>query len=327
MTKTNAAGVYRKLFLNAAKVCFTFGILYYLYQKGLLDFSRVRALLSDYPVVLTVFSVVVLTAFGGVFRWWMLLLGQGLKVSIWEALRLTMIGTFFNTAIPGAVSGDLIKGYYVVRQQSDGRGRIKALTTLLLDRLLGLSALICISFFAMISNLQAMLGSAALRPLCGFIALLWLGVMTFYLFVLVEWSFTARILKLLKKLPAGEYVSRLFEAVKSYENCRHYIIKGFFLSITVHCAIIGVFILLAKSLGGFEMIPIDKFFFLTPLGLLVTAIPVAPAGLGTGHAAFLGLFQLVGSRAGADLFTAFVAFQILMSLIGGVFYLRYRQNM
>ncbi|MBI2604524.1 MAG: flippase-like domain-containing protein [Deltaproteobacteria bacterium] len=318
------AGHPLRVALNAGKFAVTFGILYYLYANGMLDFSRVQGVLTNAPVVTAVFAIFIVCALAGVLRWQLLLHGQGLPLHFRAAVQLTMIGIFFNTAIPGAVSGDLIKGYYVVRRQPEGRGRVRAFTTLLLDRLLGLSALVFVSFFAMVFNLRSMLANPSLRHLCGLISLLWVGVAVFYAFVLLKSPVARKLQKLLPRLPFGEIFVKFFNAVKAYESCRHLMVRGFFISVAIHLAIISSFILLAKALGGFETVPLAKFFFLVPFGLLVTAIPIAPAGLGTGHAAFLGLFHLVGSRAGADLFTAYVSFQILMSLIGGIFYMYYR---
>jgi uncharacterized membrane protein YbhN (UPF0104 family) len=61
-----------------------------------------------------------------------------------------------------------------------------------------------------------------------------------------------------------------------------------------------------------------------PLGFLVTTIPVAPAGVGTGHAAFLFLLQTVGSQRGADIFTLFALAQFFTGGIGGLVYLRFK---
>ena len=320
-------GLAKKLIMNAIKAGVTLGILIYLYKRGLLDFTRVRVVLTNPFVFFVSFFVLSSTCVAATVRWWLLLVGQRLTVRKFETFELSMIGVFFNTAIPGAVSGDLVKGYYVVRQQHDGRGRIKAFTTLLLDRLLGLSALICVSFAAMVLNIGEVMTNPALRPLAGLITLLWLGVVAFYAFVLIEWSFSKKLITLLGKLPAGDYLVKLFEAVKTYESCRHYVYKGLAISVAIHCSIIGVIVLLANSLGGFEGVPLSKFFFLVPFGMLVTAIPIAPAGLGTGHVAFLELFKLAGAQGGADLFTAYITFQILISLIGGLFYVRYRGHL
>jgi glycosyltransferase 2 family protein len=55
-----------------------------------------------------------------------------------------------------------------------------------------------------------------------------------------------------------------------------------------------------------------------PLALLMTALPLAPGGIGTGHAAFYFFFLELGSEAGADLFTMFLAAQLLIALVGGL---------
>jgi uncharacterized protein (TIRG00374 family) len=315
---------------NALKNAFKFGlmagIIYYLYAKGLLDFTKVRAVLAD-PVVLAAgVSLILGTSTLCVVRWRMLLAGQGIAISFSEAFRLTFIGMFFNTALPGAVSGDVVKGYYIVRKQPDGKGKSKAFATLFLDRILGVSGLVIVAFSVMAAHYASMADIERLRPLIAFITLTFTGLVVFYGFMLKKWRFTNRINETLKRLPLGSYLSKIFEAFKCYEDSPGIILGGLLLSVTVHTCIILFIRMLAGNLGGFEMVPPAAFFLLTPLGLLVTAVPVAPAGLGTGHAAFFALFQLVGSTGGADLFTVFVAFQLFINLSGGAFYLRYKHT-
>jgi hypothetical protein len=178
----------------------------------------------------------------------------------------------------------------------------------------------------MAANYASMNELPRLRPLIGFITLTFAGLVAFYGFMLKKWRFTDHINDLLKRLPLGGYLSKIFEAFKCYEDSPGIIIGGLLISVLVHTTIVIFIRMIAGDLGSFAMVPPAAFFLLTPLGLLVTAVPVAPAGLGTGHAAFFALFQLVGSTGGADLFTVFVAFQLLINLSGGVFYLRYKHN-
>jgi hypothetical protein len=67
--------------------------------------------------------------------------------------------------------------------------------------------------------------------------------------------------------------------------------------------------------------PVMSYFLLVPLGLLVTAIPVSPAGLGVGQVAFLALFHLVGASQGANLFTLYMASYVVINLTGALLYL------
>ena len=84
--------------------------------------------------------------------------------------------------------------------------------------------------------------------------------------------------------------------------------------------LVFVFLCFFKAFG--ETIHALQVFICFPLGLLVTAVPVAPAGVGTGHAAFSYLFQLFGSLRGADIFSLYVLNQFLIGAVGGMVYLK-----
>ena len=51
-----------------------------------------------------------------------------------------------------------------------------------------------------------------------------------------------------------------------------------------------------------------------------------PGGVGTGHAAFGILFQVIGSARGADAFSFYVLSQLLIGAVGGVIYLRFKSR-
>jgi uncharacterized membrane protein YbhN (UPF0104 family) len=53
-----------------------------------------------------------------------------------------------------------------------------------------------------------------------------------------------------------------------------------------------------------------------PFGILVTALPLAPGGLGVGHAAFDRLFSMVGLPGGANVFNVYVLTQLVLNLLG-----------
>lgn len=71
-------------------------------------------------------------------------------------------------------------------------------------------------------------------------------------------------------------------------------------------------------------VPLSVYLMVVPLGLLVTAIPVTPAGLGVGQVAFLSLFHIAGASQGANLYTLYVASYVLINLSGALLYLSSR---
>jgi uncharacterized membrane protein YbhN (UPF0104 family) len=76
------------------------------------------------------------------------------------------------------------------------------------------------------------------------------------------------------------------------------------------------FLLFGSALG--LEIPLISYLALVPLGLMVTAVPIAPAGLGVGQVAFLGLFRMAGTAQGANLFTLYMASSALINLSGAL---------
>src|SRR5690606_37539382 len=78
---------------------------------------------------------------------WLLLKSQGI-IRTWKfVFSLTLIGNFFNFALPGGVGGDLVKGYYLIRDHQ--RDRMKSAASILLDRVLGFYVLFLLAFVAL----------------------------------------------------------------------------------------------------------------------------------------------------------------------------------
>src|SRR5207253_1649802 len=72
-------------------------------------------------------------------RWYFLVRAQDLPFTLPSALRLGLIGFYFNAFLPGAVGGDIIKAAFIAREQSR---RTVAITTVIMDRLIGLCGLV-----------------------------------------------------------------------------------------------------------------------------------------------------------------------------------------
>lgn len=76
------------------------------------------------------------------WRWQGLLAVHGLHFTLWEMLRLTLAGCFFNILLPGAVSGDIFKIAFAT-QRYPGR-KTELVMGVLMDRAVG----VCGMFFA-----------------------------------------------------------------------------------------------------------------------------------------------------------------------------------
>ena len=298
-------------------------ILVYLVQSGRLNFEKLM-LFKDAPEILAMMiGVLVLVVVPmATFRWWLLLRAIGVQVKPKQIFILTWIGNFFNTTLPGAVTGDVVKGYYVIKAQQE-EGRTRAFMTLLIDRFVGLFGLIVMAFLALVLNLELILSQERLHSLAWMITVLFGGTVVFYTIALFPFKEDRDpFIRLFQRLPAKKISLKVYSAFKSYQHQKTTLLLTLLLAIGIHTLIALLFFQVA-NLMGIEEMELATQFFLMPIGLITVAIPLAPGGIGIGHAAFESLYQLAGFSGGADIFNLFIIVQLGVFLLGGIPYFLY----
>lgn len=317
----------RKKIVNGLKVGFKFGlsfaILFYMIKTGRLDLAVVGRVFSDLSVLGSCIFLVFTATLVSLYRWSLLLRGQGLIYPFTDVIRYGMIGAFFNTTMPGAVSGDLIKAWYVI---SDSKGKkTPVFASILLDRVMGVFGLVLVSASSLAFAESTIWDRPQIAQLSIIVILLALAVLAFLLLTFFAeggpLGMIRRRIDLFEKYSIGRVFLQAFDSWLLYGKSPWLLVKATSLSMITHCFVVVVSILAAKALGDNSM-SLSQFLLLAPLGLLATAIPIAPAGLGVGHAAFGALFGLAGSKSGAEIFTLLVTIQIFINLFGVFFYLR-----
>lgn len=317
------AGIKDKLKL-AAKFGFAIAVIWYMIAKGKLDLGVVKQGFSHVDFMVASFSLVLVAVCLSLFRWKLLLLGQGIDLPMPQVFRYGMIGAFFNTTMPGAVSGDLIKAWYLI-QDRKGQKKTPVLTSILLDRVIGVFGLILVSASPLVISGRAVWDTPQLRTIALPVLGLAIGVLCFFGYIMLSvWgplAYLRRKMDRLGKSRVGEVFLQAYDAWLSYRERPWILVASILISIVNHLCMVTIIILAARAIGE-DTLSAFQYFLLVPIGLLTTAIPVAPAGLGVGHAAFEALFNLVGSSHGPELFTMLVTVQILINLSGILFYLR-----
>lgn len=312
---------------NTVKITFVLGLLYYLAQRGFLSLDATKNAFTrmDHiiPAVLSMLVTNVLT----IWRWQLLLKAQGIYLALSRTIQLTLIGNFFNIALPGAVSGDVVKAIYVAKE-APGK-RANALSSILFDRVAGVSALVLVSVGALLLSLNEPWAGDQLKTLPSMILFFGFGVVVFfgYLFVVKEDRDPLLILfkKLEEKINAFGSIVRVYQGIRVYHTDKATVIKTLLISIAIHLFVVYAYVHFTHAIGE-EHLPSLALFVIAPLGLIVTAIPIMPAGVGHGHLAFSYLFLLLGSERGADIFNLFVLYQLTLGGIGGLVYLRFKSD-
>ena len=309
------------------KFTLVLALLFFLSQKGLLSLEKTGRAFLQWKVMLPAILTLFFTTFLSFARWKLLLSAQGIQITWSRLLQLSMIGAFFNIALPGAVSGDVVKAIYVGKEI--GGQRARAFGSILFDRVAGVGALVMVCAASFTLGIHEFSNSLILSGTRVFVVAAALGVVTFfgYIFVVKEMHdpFLRALRALEKRLPRLEAIRRVYEGLRHYHHHKKVVLQTLAISMIIHLLVGWVFSQFAIALGLTDL-SLRSIYIAAPLGLLVTAIPVAPGGMGTGNLAFAVLFNMLGTTHGADLYTMFALVNIFIGLSGGVSYLRFKEK-
>ncbi|MCA9244976.1 MAG: flippase-like domain-containing protein [Phycisphaerales bacterium] len=222
---------------------------------------------------------------------WMLAI-QDVRVTFWEAIKLSYAGNFFNFALPGTTGGDLVKAYYVTKYTHH---KTEAVTTIFLDRIIGLLGLMIVASVTVLIAFNRIDWDPQVRTsVAGVFGLVWIGLAVgcFFLFS-KRLRHMIRLPQIAAKLPAGEQLLRIGRATVAMRS--H---KGLVLLSLANTVILQLFVVisawvmaLALGMKGGA----DVYFICVPIGFLLSAVPFTPPqGFGVMEWAYVQFFTTGG---------------------------------
>lgn len=249
-------------------------------------------------------------------RWYLLVAALGIPFRLRDAFRLGFLGYLFNFVSLGGVGGDLFKAYFVAREQK-GR-RTEAVATVVLDRIVGLYALVLLT--ALVLCDPATHTAPSVRFLGYTVHLAVAASAIGLLFVFLPESVGRQIGPRLARLPViGLTMERVVAALQLYRHRKTTLAAILAVSLTVHGLIAGSTYLTAK--GIFDRCPsMREHLVITPLANIANGLPLSPGGLGTLELAMDSLYDHVpvdGSGAGKGFIVA-VGYRLEMMLVAAV---------
>ncbi len=321
--------VSKAILVNFIKLTIVAGLLWWMVDSGKLSLSQMTVFLNRPDLVFAGILVWLLGPVGlGSLRWWLLIRGANLHCSYFRALKLQLVGFFFNTAMPGAVGGDIVKAIYIVRDQDVPLGKTPALLSVLLDRIIGLIGLFFMGVVAACFSYERLLATPVTRSLLMGLAAVVGASALFLAVVFLPWRDgrdpVHSVLSL--RLPGFGLLKRIYQALRAYKYRPGIVFATIGISVVIQMIFLGFMGFIGKILYGDQGFDASLLAPIFPFGILVTAIPLAPGGLGVGHAAFEKLFSLVGLPGGANVFNVYVLSQLVMNLLGIIPYLSLKSH-
>ena len=317
-----------KLFQFILKLTITGLILAWLVKSDRLDLKSIQFIWTN-PRILTL-SIAV-WFIGGLtlcsYRWISLIEALGLRLNLLTGMRLTAIGLLFNTVMPGAVGGDLIKALYVCRKQN-GETKTAVLYSIFLDRVLGLFALLTIGTLGAVAGWQSIQGNMGLVSIAIFVICSCLGgfiIATTALFLAKRRKSIAVLARLETWLKRYSKISKMILPLKTFVKSPAAIFRAYSAAMLHQLLFFTLFLqvsfILSPEIENWRLLAA-----ILPAGIITTAIPLAPGGMGVGHVAFDSIYRLLGSNSGADIFNIVAFSQLILNFLGLIPYMLNRSS-
>ncbi len=251
------------------------------------------------------------------FRWRFLLAIQGLKISLFRAFQLTLLGMFFNNVVPGTIGGDLVKAWYVGKRYNAHAG---ALLSVALDRIIGLLQLTMIATVMLVIALAMGLESASqLRPAIIAVAIALTGLAGAGAVLLIRPIRKAlRFDRLIDKLPIAHHVMQASEALACYRRHPAKLAAALGIATTGQLFFVVSLGLLGVALG--LAAPWYSYLLYIPLIYVIGAVPATPGGIGFIEKLFVVFFAI--NPSGVLVFALLARLlPVLISLAGLIVFL------
>lgn len=257
-----------------------------------------------------------------VWRWRRLLRAQHVDVPTGDLRESVWVSLFFNNFLPSGIGGDVMR---IADTAPAAGSKTLATTVVLVDRVLGLAAMILVaSFGAFAASLVGIHvpGARWVWIVAGTSILLAVPIIAIP-------SLTANLLRPLRWLKRpwiDERVQRLDDAIARFRETPSALVGAFAGAIVVQLTVVAFYLLTAQGLA--VPLPILLGAVLIPVSLAVQMAPVSINGFGVREAVFAFFFRRFGLPIDAAVALSLVSTGLIMglSLVGGLLFLRRRSS-
>jgi uncharacterized membrane protein YbhN (UPF0104 family) len=257
-------------------------------------------------------------------RWCLLVRCQGIELTMLEGFRLGSIGFLLSFVSAGSVGGDLFKAIFLARRRPGKR--IAAVASVLVDRGCGLYGLVLVVSVALLltdptDSDQSTMGIEQIRFATGLL----FGSGTIVLGILVFGGRGVdRLVTRGSTLPMiGGIVGKVGPPLRMFHSHPVAFAVSILLSIGVQVLLVISMYLIAR---GLYVSPptLAEHFVIVPVGMIASALPITPAGIGVFEAAIQSMYSVVPAvpteASGTLVALVFEMVKVVMAVFGTIFY-------
>lgn len=255
------------------------------------------------------------------FRWHLLNVSYGIQTSLNKLTVFYLIGQFFNNFLPTSIGGDLARAYYLAKDSGE---KSASVGTVLLERVIGLLATLSLAFISLFWLMKYFHTRRII-----YITVIVLSIIAAFLMSIMSRRIYRKFSKLLSLITfyqIGDKIVKVMDTLHYYRDKKVVLFGTYLYSLAAQFILIVMNYILARALGLNE-ISFGYLILVVPVTFVIGLLP-SINGIGvrdTGYILLLGRIGLEPSQILSLSFSVTII-PILISLIGGVYFLIYRQK-
>jgi glycosyltransferase 2 family protein len=311
----------RRVLVMIAKIAVSIALLVFLFSRGGVDVAKLWAEARRASVVWLIASlgVYALNMIASAWRWHLLLRAQRVPMGQVALFNSLMVAQFFNNFLPSNIGGDVIR----IRDTAKiARSKTLATTVVLVDRGLGLMALVLIAAFG--ASMAAQLHGSGASPIWPS----WLWAIFFIGAALSAPAVfaPAGVGRLLQPLTVfhpewiGNRIETMIGTLGRFRSQPSALVGCFGGAIVVQALVVVFYATVAHALH----VPIRGWDLavIVPLSIVMQMLPVSVNGFGVREATFTLYFTRIGLPTASGVLLSLVGAAVIMffSLLGAVIY-------
>ena len=306
----------KKTIILSLKIIVSASLLIYIINKidwneALKNLDRANYFLIFLAFLTNIFERVQLT-----YKWNILIRVRGVYVSFVRLFLINLIGGFWGLFLPSSVSTDVIRGYYLVKNNSE---KSVSISSIFIDRILSLFALLlfCVVFVLVAGDTISKYNINYYLPV-----LFVISIVFFYFFQKEKTAdFMEKIFMKIKMKKVTGLIIKLHLSLLEYKKFPRTLLLSFLINLFVQGTRVITYYLIAMAFG--ISVPIIYFFLFIPVIVLIMILPISIGGLGVREGTFIAFFSLIGMSINDAVVISFTSTFIdtFNTLFGGVAYL------
>ncbi len=304
------------------KACVSISLLTFLLLN--IEWQKVIDSLSNANIFLiaAASSLNIIERFEMTYKWNLLIKVRNVFVKFWRLFWINSIGSFLGLFLPSSLGTDVVRGYYLMKNNSE---KAVSISSVFVDRILGVFSLLVMGLIAVFLS-EDVLAKYNLREII--VVLFAFSSISVYIFQRNEVNgFLQKINEKFKFKKISENILKLHTSILEYKKYPKVVTISFVITILVQITRVLTYYVIALAFN--VEVSIVYFFLFVPLIMIVMMIPITIGGFGLREGTFVAFFTLVGMSINDAVVITFVnSFldTINTLILGGGGYLFYKSS-